>query len=82
MRAYSVYEAYNMNTQKFEQLIHKFFGKVCLNVDIYGDDGNRYAPREWFVLPLEAIERTIELIITGEIINYRYDERNEELVLI
>lgn len=82
VRIVSVYETYNMNTQKFEQLIHKFFAKVCLNVDIYGDDGKRYTPREWFILPLEAIEQTIELIITGEIVNYRYNEKNEELILI
>lgn len=77
----SVYEAYNMNTQKFEQLIHRFFGKVCLNVDIYGDDGKRYIPREWFIAPLNVIEQAIEFIITGEIVNYRYDEKNDELVL-
>lgn len=78
----SVYETYNMNTQKFEQLIHKFFGKVCLNVDIFGESGKRYTPREWFILPLEVIEQVIELIITGEIINYRYDIKTEELVLL
>ena len=82
VRIISVYETYNMNTQKFEQLIHKFFGKVCLNVDIFGDDGKRYTPREWFIAPLNVIEQAIELIITGEIVNYRYDEKNEELVLI
>jgi hypothetical protein len=78
----SVYETYNMNTQKFEQLIHKFFGKVCLNVDVFGESKKRYTPREWFILPLEVIEQVIELIITGEIINYRYDIKTEELVLL
>ncbi|MBU1658459.1 GIY-YIG nuclease family protein [bacterium] len=82
VRVISVYETYNMNTQKFEQLIHRFFGKVCLNIDIYGDDGKRYTPREWFIAPLNVIEQAIEFIITGEIVNYRYDEKNEELVLI
>lgn len=82
VRIVTVYEAYNMNTQKFEQLIHRFFGKVCLNVDIFGDDGKRYTPREWFMLPLDIIEQVIELIITGEIVNYRYDEKSEELVFI
>ena len=77
----SIYETYNMNTQKFEQLIHRFFGKVCLSVDIFGDEGKRYTPREWFILPLEIIEQVIELIIDGEIINYKYDEKNEVLVL-
>ena len=82
VRIISVYETYNMNTHKFEQLIHRFFGKVCLNLDIYGNDGKRFTPREWFIAPLEAIEQTIELIITGKIVSYRYDEKNEELVLI
>ncbi|MDD2790345.1 MAG: GIY-YIG nuclease family protein [Sulfurimonas sp.] len=82
VRIVSVYETYNMNTHKFEQLIHRFFGKVCLNIDIFGSDEKRYTPREWFILPLEVIEKAIELIITGEIVNYRYDENKEVLVLI
>jgi len=82
VRIVSVYETYNMNTQKFEQLIHRFFGNVCLNVDIFGDDGKRYTPREWFIAPLDVIEQVIELIITGDILNYRYDEKNDELILI
>ncbi len=82
VRIVSVYETYNMNTQKFEQLIHKFFGRVCLNIDIYGDDGKRYTPREWFIASLEIIEQAIELIITGDIVNYRYDEKSDELLLI
>ncbi len=81
VRIVAVYETYNMNTQKFEQLIHRFFGKVCLNVDIFGADGARYTPREWFIVPLEVIEQAIELIISGEIVSYRYDAQNEALVL-
>jgi hypothetical protein len=80
VRIVAVYETYNMNTQKFEQLMHKFFGKVCLNIDIFGNDNKRYTPREWFIVPLEIIERVVELIISGDIIGYRYDEKNEELI--
>jgi hypothetical protein len=82
VRIVSVYETYNMNTQKFEQLLHRFFGNVCLNVDIFGNDGKRYTPREWFIAPLGIIEKTIELIVSGEIMNYKYDEKNEKLSLI
>ncbi|MBW6488782.1 GIY-YIG nuclease family protein [Sulfurimonas sp.] len=81
VRIVTVYEAYGMNTQKFEQLIHRFFGKVCLNVDIFSSDVKRYTPREWFILPLEIIEQVIELVVTGEIVNCVYDEKNKELVL-
>lgn len=78
----SVYETYNINTQKFEQLIHKFFGKVCLIVDVSGDGSKRYNPREWFVVSLDIIEKVIELIISGEIIHYRYDEKSDKLIII
>ena len=76
-----VYECYNMNTQKFEQLIHKFFGKACLNIDIFGSDSQRYSPREWFVAPLEVIEQAVELLVSGDIISYRYDETYGKIVL-
>lgn len=78
----SEYKAYNMNTQKFEQLIHRFFGNSCLNIDIFGASGERFTPREWFIVPLDIIEHVIELIITGEIVNYRYDRDEEVLVLL
>lgn len=78
----AVYEAYNMNTQKLELLLHKFFGKTCLNIDIFGKDGQRFTPREWFVAPLKIIERVIGLILTGEIVNYKYDDTNETLIFI
>lgn len=77
----AVYEAYNINTQKLEQLLHRFFGNSCLNIDIFGADGKRYSPREWFIAPLEVIESAIGLILTREIVNYRYDADSEQIVL-
>ena len=76
----SVYETYNMNTQKFEQLIHKFFANVCLSIDIFGDDKQRYTPREWFVVPFEVIEQVVHLIISEDIVNYKYDDKQEILI--
>jgi hypothetical protein len=74
------YQAYNLNTQKFEHLIHRFFSEVCLEVDIYDKRGKRIMPREWFVVPLSIIQRVIKLIISGEIINYEYDANNQVLL--
>lgn len=69
----AVYQAYNMNTQKFEQLLHNFFGKACLNIDVFDDKGKRHTPQEWFIAPIDVIDRAVELIITGEIVGYDYD---------
>ncbi len=81
VRIVMVYKCYNMNTQKLEQLLHNFFGKSCLNIDVFDKSSNRHIPREWFIAPLEVIEQAIHLIISGDILKYRYDSVNEEIVL-
>ena len=73
----SSWMCYNMNAQKFESLIHRFFGHTCLEIDVFDHSGIRHTPREWFIAPLKAIEQAITLIISGEIVNYRYDKENE-----
>lgn len=74
------WKCYNMNPQKFEQLIHNFFGSSCLNLDVFDENGKRYTPREWFIAPIEVIEQTIELIINGKIIKYKYEAQNQTIV--
>lgn len=69
----SVYKCYNMNPQKFEQLLHNFFGNSCLNIDVFDKNGYRHTPREWFIAPLPIIEEAIHFILNGEIIDYKYD---------
>lgn len=68
------WKCYNMNPQKLEQLLHNFFGKSCLNIDIFDEKKRRHTPREWFIAPIDVIEQAIELIISGEVVNYSYDE--------
>jgi len=74
-----VFEVYNVNPHKLEQLIHSFFANSCLNIDIINAKGNIYNPREWFIVSLKIIEEVIELIISGKIINYRYDSMQERI---
>ena len=74
------FETYNLNPQKLEKLIHRFFAKACLNLDITDESGKRFTPREWFVVPLSVIEEAIKKLISGDIVNYRYDETTQEIV--
>lgn len=69
----SAYKCYNMNTQKFEQLIHNFFGASCLDVDVFDRNGRRHNPREWFIAPLDVIENAISLLVSGDLIYFKYD---------
>jgi T5orf172 domain len=80
VRILQTHKCYNINTQKLEQLLHKFFGTSCLNVDVFDNEGIRHTPREWFIAPLSIIENVIEMIISKDIINYRYDEENQKIV--
>lgn len=67
------FQCYNLNPQKLELMLHKFFGQVCLEVDVFDASNKRHTPREWFIAPLPVIEEAIRLIISGEITEYRYD---------
>lgn len=73
VKVVSVFQAYNLNPQKFELLIHTFFGSSCLDVVVPVSDGRVHKPREWFVAPIEAIELAVKLLVNGEIVNYRYN---------
>lgn len=69
----TVFECYNLNPQKLELILHKFFGRVCLEVDVFDKSGKRHTPREWFIAPLAVIEEAIRLTMTGEIIDFTFD---------
>ena len=76
----SSWKCFNMNAQKFEKLIHKFFGASCLEVDVFDKKGRRHTPREWFIVPLEAIEQAVTLIVAGKIMDYKYDTDNQTII--
>jgi len=48
---------------------------------VFDDNGKRHRPQEWFIVPIEAINQAIEMIISGVIVNYRYDKESESIVL-
>jgi hypothetical protein len=69
----ATYKVYNRNADKLENLLHRFFANACLDIDLFNDKGQRLNPREWFVVPFEVIEETIQLILNENIVNYEYD---------
>lgn len=73
------YQIYNLNARKFEQLTHRVFASACLDIEFDTKDDLRVNPREWFVVPKNVIEEAIQLIVSGEIVNYKF---NNELQLL
>jgi len=69
----ATYKVYNRNADKLENLLHRFFANACLDIDLFNHKGQRLNPREWFVVPFEVIEQTIQLILNESIVNYEYD---------
>jgi hypothetical protein len=80
VRIQAAWKCFNMNTHKLEQLLHKFFGNSCLEIDVFDEKRKRHTPREWFLVPIEVIEQAIELIINGKIVNYKFDAENMTII--
>ena len=75
------YKCLNMNAQKLEHLLHRFFGDVKLDLSISSGEKD-HVPSEWYVVPLEVINRAIQLMVSGEIVHYRYDSGLRDIVQI
>jgi len=76
----SIFECFNMNTQKMEKILHRFFSAACLNLEMDFGNGTKHTPREWFLVPRDVIEQAIDFTISGEIVNYKYDSTKKEIV--
>lgn len=73
------FKTYNMNTQKFEDLLHRFLGQCQISIDVFDNNGSRHTPREWFQVPYEVVKQAVKLIVTGEVVNYRYDRETKTI---
>lgn len=74
-----IYQCYNLNPQKFELLLHTFFGNSRLQLDVHDSYGARHSPREWFIAPIKVIDIAVQLLINGEIIHYSYNSDSMEI---
>ena len=74
------YDAINLNANKFENLIHRFFAEARMDIEIMDRFGKPFRPREWFLLPLPVIETAIAMLLDGSILQHRYDAVSCEIV--
>ena len=78
----ATYELYNINRNKLEKLLHRFFENARLDVRIQDRFGKPVSPREWFVVPIDCIEEAIERIKDKSIQSYKYDVKEAKLVKV
>ena len=74
------YKLYNIDRGKLEKLIHRIFAPARLEIKIEDRFGNPVVPREWFLVPLRAINDAVEKIKEGTIASYAYDVGSATLV--
>lgn len=69
----ATYKLSNINRTKLENLIHRIFDPVRLDIEIKDRFGNPVVPREWFLVPLFVIDEAVSRIKDGTITDYQYD---------
>ncbi|MCU0546158.1 MAG: GIY-YIG nuclease family protein [Oscillatoriaceae cyanobacterium Prado104] len=70
----------NINRKRLEAILHKFFSSARLDLELQDRFGMPVQPKEWFFVPLDAIEEAIEKIKEGTIDRFRYDLETARIV--
>lgn len=66
------YRLYNINRTKLENLIHRALAPARLDLSAGDRFGKSVQPREWFLVPLNAINELVGRISDGSITDFRY----------
>jgi hypothetical protein len=76
----ATYKLVHINRTKLENLFHKIFAPAQLDLTIEDRFGKTVKPREWFLVPLEAIDEAVSRVRDGSITKYLYDPKSARLV--
>lgn len=76
----ATYKVINLNSQKFEDLVHQLLKHVQFQVTVFDDKGIEHQPKEWFIVPLPVVDVIIKKIMDGTIVGYTYNPQMECLM--
>ena len=68
------YKIVNMNSQKFEDLLHKVLREVNFRFRVADDKGEMHEATEWYVVPLEIVDSIVQKIMNGTIVCFAYNK--------
>ena len=74
------YRLYNINRTKLENLIHRALAPARLDLSAGDRFGKTVQPREWFLVPLGAIDELVTRISDGTVTQYRYEPAHARFV--
>lgn len=72
----------NINRKKLEAILQKFFASAQLDLELRDRFDTPVKPREWFLVPLEAIEEAISKIQDGTIEQFQYDRETARIIRV
>lgn len=78
----ATYNLFNVNRARLEGLIHRIFAPARLDIEVKDRFGNPVIPREWFLVPLFAIDEAVAKIKDGTITDYIYDSASASLTKV
>lgn len=76
------YRLHNINRTRMENIFHRLFGAVQLDLTIEDRFGKPVKPREWFVVPMHVIDEAVERIRDGTITELVYDPQTAMLASV
>lgn len=75
------WQVYDANARSVEGVLHAFFYDQRVKVSLKAANDNLYKATEWFNVPLDEIEKAINLVIAGDIKDYRMDGAAGKVVI-
>lgn len=75
----ATYKLFNINRTRLENIFHRLFGAVRIDLSITDRFGQPVKPREWFLVPLHIIDAAVEKIRDGSITEFIYDPTTASL---
>ncbi|MFJ2680797.1 GIY-YIG nuclease family protein [Pseudomonas sivasensis] len=76
----ATYKLHNLNRTRMENLFHRLFSSVQIELTISDRFGSPVKPREWFLVPLHVIDEAVERIRDGSITEVIYEPQSARLV--
>lgn len=76
----ATYKLHNLNRTRLENIFHRLFSAVQLDLTIEDRFGNPVKPREWFLVPLHVIDEAVQCIRNGSISGMIYDSQTAQLI--
>jgi hypothetical protein len=75
------YKLANINRNKLEGLLHTFFADARIDLELTDRFAEKVEPREWFLVPLQSIEKAMELLASGAIQDCAYDRASAAILV-